>query len=77
VNSTRIKPSERRQSGSSISVGENKTSCQFGVLHDITELRKAEQELSASEARLERAQAIANVGWWERARSLPELSRIY
>ena len=39
---------------------------QFGVLHDITELREAEQELRASEAKLERAQAIAHVGWWER-----------
>jgi PAS domain S-box-containing protein len=39
---------------------------QFGVLQDITELRHAERELRASEAKLERAQAIAHVGWWER-----------
>jgi PAS domain-containing protein len=36
------------------------------VRHDITELRKAEQELRASEARLERAQAVAQFGWWDR-----------
>jgi PAS domain S-box-containing protein len=39
---------------------------QFGVMQDITELRQAEQELRASEAKLERAQAIAHVGWWDR-----------
>jgi PAS domain S-box-containing protein len=38
----------------------------FGVLQDITELRQTEQELRASEARLEEAQRIAHVGWWER-----------
>src|SRR5215469_16237177 len=38
----------------------------FGVLQDITELRWAEQELRASEARLEEAQRLAHVGWWER-----------
>ena len=39
---------------------------QFGVLQDITELRRAEQELRASEGKLERAQRLAHVGWWER-----------
>ncbi|MBV8790840.1 MAG: PAS domain S-box protein, partial [Pseudolabrys sp.] len=39
---------------------------QFGVLQDITELRQAEQKLRTNEAKLERAQAIAHVGWWER-----------
>jgi PAS domain S-box-containing protein len=38
----------------------------FGVLQDITELRQTEQGLRASEARLEEAQRIAHVGWWER-----------
>src|SRR5215469_12831779 len=38
----------------------------FGVLQDITKLRWAEQELRASEARLEEAQRLAHVGWWER-----------
>jgi PAS domain S-box-containing protein len=38
----------------------------FGVLQDVTELRQTEQELRASEARLEEAQRIAHVGWWER-----------
>jgi PAS domain S-box-containing protein len=38
----------------------------FGVLQDITELRQTEQELRASEVRLEEAQRIAHVGWWER-----------
>jgi PAS domain S-box-containing protein len=38
----------------------------FGVLQDITELRQTEQELRASEARLEEAQRLAHVGWWER-----------
>jgi PAS domain S-box-containing protein len=38
----------------------------FGVLQDITELKQTEQELRASEARLEKAQRLAHVGWWER-----------
>src|SRR5262245_30823978 len=38
----------------------------FGVLHDISELRQTEQGLRASEARLEEAQRLAHVGWWER-----------
>jgi PAS domain S-box-containing protein len=38
----------------------------FGVLQDITELKQTEQELRASEARLEEAQRLAHVGWWER-----------
>jgi PAS domain S-box-containing protein len=38
----------------------------FGVLQDITELKQTEQERRASEARLEKAQRLAHVGWWER-----------
>jgi PAS domain S-box-containing protein len=38
----------------------------FGVLQDITELRQTEQELRASGVRLEEAQRLAHVGWWER-----------
>jgi PAS domain S-box-containing protein len=38
----------------------------FGVLQDITELKQTEQERRASEARLEKAQCLAHVGWWER-----------
>jgi PAS domain S-box-containing protein len=38
----------------------------FGVLQDLTELKETEQELRASEARLEKAQRLAHVGWWER-----------
>src|SRR5262245_13598857 len=38
----------------------------FGVLQDITELRQTERERRASEARLEEAQRLAHVGWWER-----------
>ena len=39
---------------------------QFGVLQDITELRQAEDELRASQARLEEAQRVAHLGYWER-----------
>jgi PAS domain S-box-containing protein len=46
----------------------------FGVLQDITELRQTEQELRASEARLENAQRIAHVGWWERDFSTARVS---
>jgi PAS domain S-box-containing protein len=46
----------------------------FGVLQDITEQRQAEQELRASEARLEKAQSIAHVGWWERDFSTAHVS---
>ena len=38
----------------------------FGVLQDITDLRQTEQELRASEAKLQEAQRVAHVGWWER-----------
>ena len=38
---------------------------QFGVMQDITELR-AEDELRASQARLEEAQRVAHLGYWER-----------
>jgi PAS domain S-box-containing protein len=39
---------------------------QFGVMQDITELRQAEDEVRASQARLEEAQRIAHLGYWER-----------
>ena len=39
---------------------------QFGVMQDITELRQAEDELRASQARLEEAQRVAHLGYWER-----------
>jgi PAS domain S-box-containing protein len=39
---------------------------QFGVMQDITELRRAEDELRASQARLEEAQRVAHLGYWER-----------
>ena len=39
---------------------------QFGVMQDITELRQAENELRASQARLEEAQRVAHLGYWER-----------
>jgi PAS domain S-box-containing protein len=38
----------------------------FGVLQDITDLRQTEQELRASEAKLQEAKRVAHVGWWER-----------
>lgn len=37
-----------------------------GVGRHITERKRAEEELSKSKARLEEAQRIAHVGWWER-----------
>src|SRR5215475_5820256 len=46
----------------------------FGVLQDITELRQTEQGLRASEARLEEAQRLAHVGWWERDYSTAHVS---
>jgi PAS domain S-box-containing protein len=39
---------------------------QFGVMQDITELRQTEDELRASQARLEEAQRVAHLGYWER-----------
>jgi PAS domain S-box-containing protein len=36
------------------------------LARDITERRRAEQNLRESKARLEAAQGIAHVGWWER-----------
>jgi PAS domain S-box-containing protein len=46
----------------------------FGVLQDITELKQTEQERRASEARLEKAQRLAHVGWWERDFSTAHVS---
>ena len=41
---------------------------------DLTERKRAENELRRSEARLEEAQRIAHVGWWERDFSTNQVS---
>src|SRR5262249_6401258 len=38
----------------------------MGTINDNTARREAEERLRQSEAKLERAQQIAHVGWWER-----------
>lgn len=37
----------------------------FGIVQDVTEQKEAERQLQESEARLNRAQRIANIGSWE------------
>ncbi|MGA7451672.1 MAG: PAS domain S-box protein, partial [Rhodoplanes sp.] len=46
-------------------VAEDKTEG-IGFLLDLTERKRVENELRRSEAKLEEAQRIAHVGWWER-----------
>ncbi len=38
----------------------------FGTVQDITERRRAEEELRESEAKLEEAQRVAHLGYWQR-----------
>jgi PAS domain S-box-containing protein len=52
--------------GSIYRTNEGKATRMLGVVMDITEKKNAEEALRASEAKLEEAQRIAHVGYWER-----------